>query len=92
MLFRQWQDPDSCTFTYLLSCPDTGQTVLIDPVLDTAERDLARVKQLGLELTYTLDTHVHADHLTGARRQQDRLSGHGRVAVRGHRRARGRAL
>lgn len=71
MLFRQWQDPDSCTFTYLINCPDTGETVLIDPVLDTAERDLARLQALGLKLTYTLDTHVHADHLTGARRLRE---------------------
>lgn len=71
MLFRQWQDPDSCTFTYLISCPDTGETVLIDPVLDTAERDLQRLQMMGLKLTYTLDTHVHADHLTGARRLRD---------------------
>lgn len=68
MLFRQWQDPDSCTFTYLLGCPDTGETVLIDPVLDTVERDLQRLQDLDLKLGYTLDTHVHADHLTGARR------------------------
>lgn len=68
MLFRQWLEPDSCTYTYLLSCPDTGETVLIDPVLDTVERDLENLQQMGLKLTYTLDTHVHADHLTGASR------------------------
>ncbi len=71
MLFRQWQDPDSCTFTYLVHCPETGETVLIDPVLDTAERDLEALQTLGLRLTYTLDTHVHADHLTGARRLRE---------------------
>ncbi|MFN2309570.1 MAG: MBL fold metallo-hydrolase, partial [Gammaproteobacteria bacterium] len=71
MLFRQWQEPDSCTFTYLLSCPDTGETVLIDPVLDTVERDLELLQGLGLQLTYTLDTHIHADHLTGARRLKE---------------------
>lgn len=71
MLFRQWQEPDSCTFTYLLSCPDTGETVLIDPVLDTVDRDLRLLQELGLKLTYTLDTHIHADHLTGARRLKE---------------------
>ena len=68
MLFRQLFEPDSSTYTYLLSCRDTGRTVLIDPVLDTAERDAERLKRMGLELSFTLDTHIHADHLTGARR------------------------
>ncbi len=68
MLFRQLLEPDSCTYTYLLGCQETGATVLIDPVLDTVERDLKLLQQLGLKLTYTLDTHVHADHLTGAAR------------------------
>jgi sulfur dioxygenase len=68
MLFRQLFEPDSSTFTYLISCPQTGQTALIDPVLDTAERDAALLQELGLQLTYSIDTHIHADHLTGARR------------------------
>ena len=68
MLFRQLFEPDSSTYTYLLSCPETGQTALIDPVLDTVERDLKVLKDLGLELSFTIETHVHADHLTGARR------------------------
>jgi len=68
MLFKQWLEPDSCTYTYLLSCPQSGETVLIDPVLDTVERDLQRLQELGLKLTYTLDTHIHADHLSGAQR------------------------
>jgi sulfur dioxygenase len=68
MLFRQLLEPDSCTYTYLLSCRATGETVLIDPVLDTVERDLRLLQELGLTLTCTLDTHIHADHLTGAQR------------------------
>ncbi len=68
MLFRQLFEPDSSTYTYLLSCPETGKTALIDPVLDTVERDLKVLKALGLELSVTIETHVHADHLTGARR------------------------
>ena len=50
MLFRQLFEPDSSTYTYLISCPDTGQTALIDPVLDTAERDAALLQELGLAL------------------------------------------
>ncbi len=68
MLFKQLQEPDSSTYTYLLSCPQSGETVLIDPVLDTVERDLQVLQELGLSLTYTLDTHIHADHLSGAHR------------------------
>ena len=68
MLFKQLFEPDSSTYTYLLGCQDTGETVLIDPVLDTVERDLTVLKDLGIKLTYTLDTHIHADHLTGAYR------------------------
>lgn len=74
MLFRQLFEAESSTYTYLVSCPDTGVTALIDPVLETVERDLALLQQLGLKLDYTIDTHVHADHLTGARRLRE-LSG-----------------
>lgn len=68
MLFRQLFDETSSTFTYLLACPRTARAVLVDPVLDTIERDLATINALGLVLAYTLETHIHADHLTGARR------------------------
>ena len=72
MLFRQLFEPDSSTFTYLVSCPDSGETAIIDPVLDTVERDLSVLQSLGLKLSYTIDTHIHADHLTGARRLKAR--------------------
>lgn len=68
MLFRQLFEPVSCTYSYLLACPDTGACAIIDRVIDTAERDLQVLHDLGLTLTYTLDTHIHADHLTGARK------------------------
>jgi sulfur dioxygenase len=71
MLFKQLQEMDSCTYTYLIGCSETGQAALIDPVLETAERDAALVQELGLTLAYTIETHVHADHLTGARRLRD---------------------
>lgn len=68
MIFRQLVEPDSCTYSYILSCPDTGTTAIIDPVLDTVERDLGMLQSLGLKLDYTIDTHIHADHLSGAAR------------------------
>lgn len=66
MIFRQLFEPISSTYTYLLGCPTTAQAILIDPVLPTWERDLAAVQALGLKLAYTLDTHIHADHITAA--------------------------
>ena len=66
MIFRQLFEPISSTYTYLLGCSDTGQAILIDPVLPAWERDLEVVRTLGLTLAYTVDTHIHADHITSA--------------------------
>ena len=68
MFFKQLFEPDSSTYSYVLACPQTGECAIIDPVLDTAERDLSFLHKHNLKLTYTIDTHIHADHLTGARR------------------------
>lgn len=68
MIFRQLFEPESSSYTYLLACPDTRSAVLIDPVLETVERDLATLQSLGLGLAWTVDTHIHADHVTGADR------------------------
>jgi glyoxylase-like metal-dependent hydrolase (beta-lactamase superfamily II) len=66
MIFRQLFEPLSSTYTYLLGDEQTGQTILIDPVISSMDRDLAELKRLGLTLAYTLDTHIHADHITAA--------------------------
>ncbi|WP_341237476.1 MBL fold metallo-hydrolase [uncultured Limnobacter sp.] len=66
MIFKQLFEPVSSTYTYLLGCEQTGQAVLIDPVVSAIDRDLAVVNELGLTLAYTLDTHIHADHITAA--------------------------
>jgi glyoxylase-like metal-dependent hydrolase (beta-lactamase superfamily II)/rhodanese-related sulfurtransferase len=66
LIFRQLFDPASSTYTYLLADPATREAVLIDPVFDHARRDLALLRELDLRLVATLDTHVHADHVTGA--------------------------
>lgn len=71
MIFRQFFEPVSSTYTYLIGCDQTGQALLIDPVLPAWEHDLAAVRALGLRLAYTLDTHIHADHITAARRLRD---------------------
>ncbi len=66
MIFRQLFDPTSSTYTYLLADPDTREAVLIDSVFEQARRDDALVRELGLALVATLETHVHADHVTAA--------------------------
>src|SRR5690242_5325602 len=71
MIFRQLFDPQSSTYTYLLA--DGREAVLIDPVFEQALRDAALVEELGLELAWTLETHVHADHVSGAWLLRERL-------------------
>jgi glyoxylase-like metal-dependent hydrolase (beta-lactamase superfamily II)/rhodanese-related sulfurtransferase len=66
MLFRQLYDPQSSTYTYLLADAASREAVLIDPVFEQARRDAALVDELGVKLAWTLETHVHADHVTGA--------------------------
>ncbi len=68
MIFHQLFEADSSTYTSLLACSETRQAVLVDPVLETVERDLSLLQQLGLTLAYTVETHVHADHVTSAAR------------------------
>lgn len=70
-IFRQLFDPTSSTYTYLLA--HQGEAVLIDPVFEQAGRDAALLRELGLALLATLDTHVHADHVTAAWLHRQRL-------------------
>ncbi len=66
LVFRQLFDSPSSTYSYLLGDSGSGDAVLIDPVFENARRDAALARELGLKLVATLDTHVHADHVTGA--------------------------
>jgi glyoxylase-like metal-dependent hydrolase (beta-lactamase superfamily II) len=66
LVFRQFFDPESSTYTYLIADMQTRQAVLVDPVLEQVDRDLQILHELGLTLRYCLETHIHADHITGA--------------------------
>ncbi|KAI3525252.1 hypothetical protein L1887_03927 [Cichorium endivia] len=77
LLFRQLFEKESSTYTYLLadaSHPDKP-ALLVDPVDKTVDRDLSLVKDLGLKLVYAINTHVHADHVTGSGLIKTKLPG-----------------
>ncbi|MPZ45477.1 MAG: MBL fold metallo-hydrolase [Betaproteobacteria bacterium] len=73
MIFRQLFDPQSSTYTYLLADERSRHALLIDPVFEQARRDTALVEELGLKLEWTIETHVHADHVSGAWLLRERL-------------------
>ena len=66
MLFKQLFESESSTYTYLISCQEKQEAILIDPVLETLSRDLRILETLNLKLVYAIDTHIHADHVTSA--------------------------
>ncbi|MCB2060350.1 MAG: MBL fold metallo-hydrolase [Novosphingobium sp.] len=73
MIFRQLFDQQSSTYTYLLADPASRDAILIDPVFEQVAREVALIEELGLRLRCSLETHVHADHVTGAWLLRDRL-------------------
>jgi len=66
LIFRQLFEAESSTYTYILGCPSTKEAIIIDPVDLTAERDAQFIREMGLTLVYAVNTHVHADHVTGS--------------------------
>lgn len=73
MIFRQLFEPDTFTYTYLLGCERTNRAVLVDPVASEVEGYIRLLNQLGCKLVYTLETHVHADHITGSGLLREKL-------------------
>jgi len=65
-IFCQLVEPEASALTYILGDPRTRRALIIDPVLETVERDLQALRNLNLELEIILETHLHADHVTGA--------------------------
>ncbi|MBZ9790578.1 MBL fold metallo-hydrolase [Rhizobium sp. 3T7] len=65
MIFRQLFDPVSSTYSYLLASRKGGEALIIDPVLERVDRYLQLIHELDLKLVKAVDTHLHADHITG---------------------------
>src|SRR5262245_64229599 len=72
MIFRQLFDCVSSTYSYLLASRRGGEAMIIDPVLEKVDRYLQLVEQLDLRLVKAVDTHLHADHITGLGALRDR--------------------
>src|ERR1700694_1266295 len=72
MIFRQLFDSVSSTYSYLLASRRGGEALIIDPVLEKVERYLQLVNELDLKLVKAVDTHIHADHITGLGALRDR--------------------
>lgn len=66
MVFRQWLEEVSHTYTYLIADDKTGRGFIVDPVVETFERDCSLIEELGVKVEWVIDTHVHADHITAA--------------------------
>lgn len=66
MIFRQLIDFETNTYTYLIADEKSKEAVIFDSVIEQVERDTALIKRLELKLEYSIETHVHADHITGA--------------------------
>lgn len=74
LIFRQLFDQHSSTYTYLLGDSSSRECLLIDPVFEQVMRDCAMIKEMDLKLVATVETHVHADHVTGAWLLQNRFA------------------
>ena len=66
MIFRQLFDKNSSTFSYLITSDKNNEALIIDPVLEDVEKYIKLLNELNLKLVKVIDTHIHADHITGA--------------------------
>ena len=65
MIFRQLFDHTSSTYTYVIASRKGGEALVIDPVLENVERYIKLMEELDLKLVKVIDTHIHADHISG---------------------------
>ena len=72
MIFRQLFDSASSTYSYLVASRHGGEALIIDPVLEKVDRYLQLLRELDLHLVKSVDTHLHADHMTGSAALRDR--------------------
>ena len=72
MIFRQLFDGESSTYTYLLASRQGGEALIVDPVLDRVDRYIQLLNELDLHLDKAIDTHIHADHISGMGALRDR--------------------
>ncbi|XP_074595934.1 uncharacterized protein LOC141851056 [Brevipalpus obovatus] len=82
LIFRQLFDRACCGYTYLLGDVSSKSAILIDPVLEQVDRDLTLIHELGLKLKYVVNTHVHADHITGSGSIKNKLTAIGESGVK----------
>ena len=73
MFIRQLFDRETSTYTYLIADEVSNEAAIIDPVKEQLERDILLIEQLGFNLKYTLETHVHADHITSSGQIRDKF-------------------
>ena len=71
MIFKQVFDLKSCTYTYLIASSSGREALIIDPVLENVEDYIKLLTELDLKLVKVIDTHIHADHVTGASKLKD---------------------
>jgi len=74
-IFHQLFEKETSTYTYLIGDPKSKQAIIIDPTIDMVSRDLQLIHELDLNLKYILETHVHADHITGAYNLKQKTQG-----------------
>jgi len=74
MFVRQLFDRETSTYTYLIADEKSNEAAIIDPVKEQFERDVLLIKQLGFNLKYVLETHIHADHITSSGQLRDEFS------------------